>query len=287
MSNQNKAYIYALLAVLMWSTVASAFKIALLEISPGLTLFYASISASFILFVLLLLKKETQQINIKSLSKSLLPAFFNPFLYYLILFEAYSLLPAQIAQPLNYTWPIVLSIFSSIFYNEKIKIGAWLGFVISFIGVIIISWQNPSLAPLNSIGIFLAVGSSIIWSIYWILNLKDTRSNSLKLFMNFGIGSIYILIYLLIIDVSFNITMKGLLSCVYIGFFEMGITFFLWLKALSLSPQITKINNLVFLSPFLSLIFISYILKENIQTLSILGLIVIVLGIIIQKLIKN
>ena len=33
--------------------------------------------------------------------------FLNPFLYYIILFKAYSLLPAQEALSLNYTWPLV------------------------------------------------------------------------------------------------------------------------------------------------------------------------------------
>ena len=36
--------------------------------------------------------------------------FLNPFLYYVVLFKAYDLLPAQEAQPLNYTWAITLAI---------------------------------------------------------------------------------------------------------------------------------------------------------------------------------
>lgn len=286
MTAQKKAYIYALLAILMWSTVASAFKIALSEFSPELTLFYASISASLILFVFYYFDKGTAKIKLKDFKTSAISGLFNPFIYYLILFEAYDLLPAQVAQPLNYTWPIVLTIFSAYIFKEKLKWGIWIGLAVSFIGVILISRQDSSFNSLSTLGISLAVGSSIIWSIYWILNMKDKRANSLKLFLNFLMGSLFIFLYIIIKDIPLAISTKGIWASVYIGFFEMGITFFVWMKALSLSQQTAKINNLVFLSPFISFFFIAIILEEKIQFMSILGLIVIILGIILQKVIK-
>ena len=93
--------------------------------------------------------------------------------------------------------------------------------------------------------------------------------------------------YLLVKQETIIIKPEAMLASIYIGFFEMGITFFFWMKALSLSKQTAKINNLVFLSPFLSFFFIALVLKENIQFMSIIGLIVIILGIILQKLIKK
>jgi len=287
LQNQKKAYIYALTAIFLWSTVASAFKIALSVLSTEIILFYASISASLVLFIFYYFDSDAPRIQIKDLQKSITPSFFNPFIYYLVLFEAYDRLPAQIAQPLNYTWPIILSIFSAFVFHEKIKPIVWIGFLISFIGVIIISSQNSSTYPLNTLGIILALSSSIIWSIYWIINMKDTRKDSLKLFLNFSMGSLFILIYILIKGVPFEFSTTGLLASFYIGLFEMGITFFIWLKALNLATQTSKINHLVFLSPFLSFIFIAFVLKENIEWTSIIGLLVIILGIISQKIVKQ
>lgn len=286
MTKQNKAYIYALLAVLMWSTVASAFKIALSELSPEITLFYASISATIVLFIFYITGKKRTKIKISDFRKSLIAGLFNPFIYYLILFEAYDLLPAQIAQPLNYTWPIVLTLMTGFIFKEKLKLGVWIGLMVSFVGVILISSQNSSEESLSVLGISLALGSSIIWSIYWILNMKDDRSDNLKLFLNFLMGSTFILIYILVLDIPWNFSSKGLSASIYIGLFEMGITFFVWLKALKLSEQTAKITNLVFLSPFISFFFIAIILKEQIHIFSILGLGVIILGIFLQKIIK-
>jgi drug/metabolite transporter (DMT)-like permease len=270
----------------MWSTVASAFKIALSVLSPELMLFYASITASFVLFIFYFFDKNAPAIKFTDLKKSAINGLFNPFIYYLVLFEAYYLLPAQIAQPLNYTWPIVLTIFSSIVFKQKLKLNTWIGLGISFIGVIVISQVNILSSSFNFVGVALALGSSIIWSIYWILNMKDHRNNSLKLFLNFLWGSFFVFFYIKFQDISFIFPLKGLLASLYIGLFEMGITFFVWLKALELSSETAKISHLVYLSPFLSFVFISVILKENIEYTSVIGLLIIILGIISQKIIK-
>jgi len=76
----------------------------------------------------------------------------------------------------------------------------------------------------------------------------------------------------------------GLLAAVYVGIFEVGITYVLWMKAMQLSTNNAKIGNLVFLAPFISLIFIHFILKETIYVTTFIGLIFIVSGIFTQRL---
>ena len=60
-----------------------------------------------------------------------------------------------------------------------------------------------------------------------------------------------------------------------------AIGFTSWVMALE-KGDTAKISNLAYITPFLSLIWIALILKEKISIFSIIGLIVIVLGIIIQ-----
>jgi drug/metabolite transporter (DMT)-like permease len=63
----------------------------------------------------------------------------------------------------------------------------------------------------------------------------------------------------------------------------MGLTFIFWLKALRYSKTTANISNLVFLSPFLSLFYINFILKEKILLSTLVGLILVVAGIIMQQ----
>jgi len=205
------------------------------------------------------------------------------------LFKAYELLPAQEAQPLNYTWPIMISIFSVLFLKEKISLKIILGLVVSFTGVIVLATHgNIFTFKFNNLyGISLALGSSVIWASFWILKLKDKRSISVKLLSAFFYGTIFTLIYILFFE-KFSIPQtKYLLGAVYVGFFEMGITFFLWMKGISLSNNQSKTSTLAYLSPFISLLFIAIILGEKILFSSIIGLILIISGIIVQHVKKR
>ena len=207
----------------------------------------------------------------------------------MILFKAYELLPAQEAQPLNYTWPIMISIFSVLFLKEKISLKIILGLVVSFTGVIVLATHgNIFTFKFNNLyGISLALGSSVIWASFWILKLKDKRSISVKLLSAFFYGTIFTLIYILFFE-KFSIPQtKYLLGAVYVGFFEMGITFFLWMKGISLSNNQSKTSTLAYLSPFISLLFIAIILGEKILFSSIIGLILIISGIIVQHVKKR
>lgn len=76
---------------------------------------------------------------------------------------------------------------------------------------------------------------------------------------------------------------SGLIGAAYVGIFEMGITFVLWLYALRLSENTAKIGNLIFLSPFLSLVFIHFLVGEKILASTLIGLGLIVSGLLIQR----
>jgi len=289
MNRETKSLIYALSAVFLWSTVATAFKLTLEGLSFIQLLFWASLTSTLLLFFIAVKEKQNLKMPVfskKYLPKNILLGFINPFLYYMVLFKAYSLLPAQEAQPLNYTWPIVISIFGVLFLGQKLSLKILTGLLISFLGVVVLATHGDIFGfKFHSIyGTTLAVGSSVIWATFWTLKLKDKRPVSVKLFSSFFFGTIFSLIYILFFN-SFRIPeTKYLFGAIYIGLFEMGITFFLWLKGIALSENKSKTSTLAYLSPFISLIFIAFILGEKILASSIAGLILIVGGIIIQHL---
>jgi drug/metabolite transporter (DMT)-like permease len=222
----------------------------------------------------------------KDLLKSALLGLINPFLYYIILLEAYKLLPAQVAQPLNMIWPIILVFLSVPVLKQKIPAKSFAALLISFVGVYIISSQGNLLHPGKSdaTGVLLATGSSVFWALYFIFNMKDERDESVKLFTNFLFASIYLIITAIFTG-SFHmpLSIKGFGASVYVGVFEMGITFYFWLKALQLAPTSDKVSNLVYIVPFLSLIFVHFIIKENVYYTTPAGLLLIISGIFLQN----
>ncbi len=293
MIKSDKGLIYALSAVLIWSTVATAFKIGLRELDYAQLIFIgAGISALFLLGYIIVAGQwgEIFKTTRKDLLFSALTGALNPFGYYLILFKAYSLLPAQLAQPLNMIWPLTLALLSVPLLGQKIGIKHFLAMGVSFLGIVVLSSQGgvSGFRETNLLGVVLATGSSILWALYWILNVKDHRTEAVKLFMSFVFGFLYLLIYVaLFSDFSFKFG-NSLWAAIYIGFFEVGITYLLWMKAMQLSRNNARTGSLIFLAPFLSLIFISLILKEKIYLTTPLGLVLIITGIVWQRFfIKN
>ena len=288
MGKEKKSVGYAITAVFLWSTVATAFKIALKSLNYIQLLFIATLVATLFLFIAFLFTKYKPEL--KDIMTSSLLGFLNPFLYYLVLFRAYSLLPAQTAMTLNYTWPLFIVFFSFLILKQKPTILEIIGLLLGFCGAGIIATMGRPASITGTIsipGIILALLSAVIWGIYWILNMKRKIPEVPGIFLNFLWGTVFIFI-LVFFKKQLPVTgKKGYLSSMYVGLFEMGITFILWLKALNLSKRTAVVSNLIYLTPFFSLLIISLILKEKISPWTVLGLTFTVLGIIITRIKKN
>ncbi|HLN53497.1 MAG TPA: DMT family transporter [Lentimicrobium sp.] len=292
MSNQKRSFAFAIAAILLWSTVGTAFKISLRHLNYAQLLLLASLVSAVFIGVTILINGQARLIKHftgKEWLHSAFLGFLNPFAYYLILFKAFSLLKAQEAVALNYIWPMMLVLLSVPILKQKITWMNVVALLISFSGAIIIATQGRpfSLDLKEPLGVTLALSSAIFWALFWLLNVRDKREETLKLFMNFAFGFIYTLIFCLVTGNIPEISAPGLLGSVYVGLFEMGITFVLWLKALKYADNTAKVGNLVYLSPFMSLIFISIIIGEKILVSTLAGLVLIISGIIIQQLVSK
>ena len=289
MVDQTRAYLLGLAAVLLWSTVASAFKISLRYLDPLQLLLYATAASTLLLAGILICRGQLRTIlacSRRDLTTSLLLGFLNPFLYYLVLFEAYDLLPAQEAQPLNYTWALTLAILSIPLLKQKLRpadLGAGL---ICYSGVLVIATRGDLLSFRFSdpLGVGLALGSTVIWALYWIYNTRDQLDPVLRLFLNFFFSMPFVLAACVLFSDLSVADSRGYLGAAYVGFFEMGLEFVLWLSALRLTASTARVANLIFLSPFLSLLFIHYLVGEEILPSTLVGLALIMGGLLVQRL---
>ncbi|MBN2746277.1 MAG: EamA family transporter [Bacteroidales bacterium] len=288
MKTQSKAYVFALAAVLLWSTVASAFKIALQFVDVFSLLFFSSLTATiFMIIVMMISGKWDVLVKLKPniFFQAAIRGFLNPFLYYLILFKAYNVLPAQEAMSLNYIWPIMLVLLSIVFLNQKVGIKSFVGMLVSFIGVMTIAThgQLNTLKFENPEGAALALFSSVVWALFWLVNLKNKEDETVKLFLSFSFGTLFSFIAVSFFGQWPVLSFKSGFSLIYIGLAEMGVTFFLWSKAMKLSLRTDQVSRLIFLSPFLSLFLISMVLGEKIGQYTIVGLLLIIAGILLGK----
>ncbi|MEN8007459.1 MAG: DMT family transporter [Candidatus Krumholzibacteriota bacterium] len=286
MNQQRKATLYGLSAVLVWSTVATAFKLSLRHLDHFQLLFLATVFSLVSLgavlgfqgrFHLLLCGTRRQYRLVFGLG------LLNPFIYYLVLFKAYDLLPAQVAQPLNYTWALTLSWLAVPLLGQKVGWRHGVAGLICYFGVVVLATGGnlTSFTVADPLGVALALGSTLVWALYWIGNTKSELDPVAGLFLGFAFALPFVTgTVLLFSDLRFG--WQGLLGGAYVGAFEMGFTFVLWLSAMRLTSSTARIANFIFLAPFLSLVFIHFVLGEHVVPATIIGLVLIVGGLILQ-----
>ncbi|MFP4549088.1 MAG: DMT family transporter [Fidelibacterota bacterium] len=290
MKNQRKAYLFTALSILCWATVATAFKLALRHITPVQLLFISTMSSVLILLLIALVTGRLsgfRRFDRGDIGFSALMGLINPFGYYLILFKAYDLLPAQIAQPLNVTWGIVIVFLSIPILKHEVHWQNYLSLVLAFLGVSLIAYggEMSDYLEVSIPGIVLALSTSFIWSVYWLINARDKKDEVLRLLLNFVFGAIYITIFVLANGSLRTLDFNGLWPALYVGVFEMGLTFWFWLQALRYSTNTAKISIYIYIFPVLSMGIIALVLGEKILFTSVIGLALVIAGVLANKLI--
>ena len=288
MTDQQKATLYAVAAILMWSTMATAFKLTLRFVDSLQMVVLSSFFAFAVVFCILLVRGKVPMLFSFSVRQYLWSAglgLLNPYLYYVVVLAAYSRLLGQEAMVLNYVWPIVLVLLSAPLLGQRIGARTLLALLLSFSGVVLIATRGNlgALRFNDPLGVGLAVGSSIFWALFWILNVKDKRDEDIKLCLNFFFGFLYSLVTLVLVRGLSRPVFAGWAGAAYVGFFEMGVAFLLWLRAMQLTRTTALIGNLVFISPFLSLVLLHFVLGERLFLSTFAGLVLIVGGILIQR----
>ena len=188
LKNERRAILLGICAVLLWSTVATIFKLGLGRMSAEQLLLLGS-STSWLVFSVNSILRKAFFIRRSDWHKVLLLGLINPCAYYLILFEAYDRLPAHVAQPINYTWAITLSLLAVPFLKQKISITALMGMLISYSGVLLLIATAPKESNvIDGFGILLALISTIFWAYYWIVNASFEGDPSALMFWSFTVA---------------------------------------------------------------------------------------------------
>ncbi len=289
MTSERRALLLGGGAVLLWSTVATAFKIALRHQSPTTLLAGASIVSLLVFAATVTVRRgwgELAAAPRRELAIAAALGLLNPLLYYLVLFVAYDRLPAQVAQPLNYTWALTLTWLSVPLLGRPLTRRDAVAGVVCYLGVVLIATGGRirELQVDDPAGVALALGSTVIWALYWIGNTRGRLDPVAGLLVNFAVGAPLVCgVALATGQPLWAAGAAGRLAAAYVGVVEMGVTFILWLAALRATRRTARVANLIFLSPFLSLLLIGGVLGEAIRPATVAGLVLIVGGLLWQE----
>jgi drug/metabolite transporter (DMT)-like permease len=286
--NQRRALTFGLAAVMLWSTVATAFKLALGYLSALHLLFLAALTSTFIFLLLLVWQRrlgETLRLGRQRWLFYLGQGALNPFVYYWVLFAAYERLPAQQAQAINYTWAITMALLAVPMLKQRLRQRELVAMLIAYGGVVLIATGGQwDFSQTNWSGIGLALLSTLLWAGYWLWNTRNKDAPIPAMFWCFAFGSLLLTLAVWIDPQPLPWQeWRALVAAAYVGLFEMGVTFLLWLTAMRTAERTSQLSMLIFLSPFMSLLLIYFILGEVIRLTTLMGLVLICTGLYLQR----
>ncbi|MDC0572230.1 DMT family transporter [Luminiphilus sp.] len=288
MPNEHRAFKLGLSAVMLWSTVATAFSISLRYLTPLQLVALASAVSWCFLSLRLLQPARWQALRATAMRDRLFGlamGWLNPALYYLVLFAAYDRLPAQEAMAINYSWGITLALIAAPLLGQKLSLYSLLTSGISYFGIVVIATRGEpeALNFAQPEGVALALLSTLIWSLYWVINARKEIDPEVQLFLNFT-GALPLLSALVWYQgAAVPLSLQGWAGGLYVGLFEMGLAFVLWMGAMQATRSTIRISSLIFLSPPLSLLFIWLIAGEALRPYTFVGLLLILLGLWLQR----
>lgn len=285
-----KEYIYAIISVLLWSTTATVTKFLLGNLDSMQILLFGSLFAVIFLFIINCIKgnlKEIKDYKLKDFFKIFIIGVLGTFLYNLLLYLGINTMQASQAFIINYLWPIMTMIFACLILKEKITIRKIIAIIISFTGVIIVSSsENLNIEKNSIIGTIYCILAAVSYGLFSVLNKKQNYNKYTSMMLFYLVSFCISLVYVLFSKRLFIPETIQLFGLLWIGIFTSAIAFTSWAIALE-KGDTTKISNIAYITPFLSLVWTSLVLKENISINSVFGLIIIILGVFIQTMNKR
>lgn len=282
-----KNYLFAVIAVCLWATMATVVKMLVADF-PSLETLAISAAFAFVFLLVMNCKNgEIRKMGQYGVRDYLLMAglgFLGMFLYSALYYYGLSQLTSQEACILNYLWPIMLVVFSVIILKEKLTAAKGGAMFCSFLGIVILSTGGSAASEGNTVmGMAACVVAAACYGLYSVLNKKVNYNQNITMMVVWFIVAVFSAVLGLLTEEWRAVTGGQWLGFAWLGVGTNALAYLLWALALNGVKDTAKIANLAFLTPFLSLIVSAVVLKETIQLRAVVALVFIVGGILVQS----
>ncbi len=284
-SHQIRSLLYAAICVLFWALIPVCSKRALTGVNSYLFLSISSLISAVTMLIYLVSRKRLtalKRLSAKDIVRISFLGLLGSFVYYLFLYKAFALSSAQEVFVINYLWPVLVVLFASVILGERLKGSSILSILISFCGVVLIATRgNPlALKLANITGDVLAFFAAVSFALFSVLGKGSKYDNDISVFIYFAVSFLFSLLLLPAFTLK-HLTPDVIFWLLVNGIFANGISYIFWFEALK-GTQTAIVSNMVYLTPFVALLFIRLFLGETIHTYSLEALMLIVIGILMQ-----
>ena len=210
--------------------------------------------------------------------------FLGMFLYSATYHLGLSQLSSQEACVLNYLWPAMLVIFSTILLKEHLTAKIIAAMLCSFAGVVVLSLGGGSGSGNRILGIAGCILAAVFYGLFSVLNKKWDYDQKLSMMLIWFTTFICASLVCTVTKQWVPIPLKSWIGIIWIGVMIDGMAYLFWALAIRGTGNTASVANLAYLTPFLSLLVSAALLNEGIKPRAVAALILIIGGILVQNL---
>lgn len=282
-----KSYFCCMGSVLLWSTMATIVKVVLNNI-PNMQALAVSGLFAFLCLVIYNFAsgayRKMKKYKIKEYFQMAGLGFLGLFLYSALYYFAIGELSAQMACILNYLWPMMLVIFSSIILHEPLNVKKIIALVLSFIGIIVLVLSDSAGVSGNFVlGVISCIACAMCYGLFSVLNKQANMDQEISMMIMWLTVAICSFATGQLTEEWVAIAGTQWLGLLWLGIGTNAIAYLLWAIALKNEKGTAVIANLAYLVPFVSIVISGIFLDEKITVNMFVGLLLIVGGILLQS----
>jgi drug/metabolite transporter (DMT)-like permease len=273
---------------LIWGTSFLFMKIILSSMSPAAVVFGRCFFGMITLFVIFLFSKEKFNLKNKPWGKLVLVAMANNALPWLLISSSETIISSGLASIINAATPIWTLIIGFFFFASSLNKNQWIGILIGFLGIFILSEIKPGdILSGNTLGILLMTGATFCYGLGTHMSKKYLANLSIieTSFFTLTISTVISFIILVLFTPhSIPALFDGSLVLPFIGLgaFGSGVAYLLFYYLVKKgSPEFASL--VTYLVPVSALVWGAVLLKESIHLVMLAGLIIIFLGVYISS----
>lgn len=287
----NKPYICAFITIFFWGSTAAISSLVLDSISTLALVFYGSLVATIFLLVLNIVTGrigQVKEITGRDYANMFVVGMLGIFLYNVLLFFGMTRILVQQAFIINYLWPICIVIFSCIILKEKLTVIKCISMLASFAGVAVVATGGnfSNLGSLDFLGVLAACLAAVFYGLFSVLTIKIKYDKFVAMMVYYFFSTIVSAVALLATNTFIIPTASQIPGILWIGILVNGVAFTLWSIAIA-AGNTARLSNLAYLTPFVSLIWIYFLIGEPISMASVIGLLIIISGVVLQMFDKQ
>ena len=285
MTESFKGTLYALLAVAMFGTLGTGFKMAVTRMNSYSVVVWIGIWATLVLFGLLVKEQKVGMMLIEFRQR---PLFFSVAgaiglgVQQILCLMTYEYIPASQAVILHYSYPLMMLLLSWLLFREKTGLWALLCVALGFAGVVVLVSAGGGMGDVRvSTGVAIALATALSFALFCVLIKHATFAVTAGMFLLNVFGLLFLLCLLPLYPMQWLISGSDMLLVAYLGIFPTAVAFILWNKALRMIPT-GRSSNCALLVPILSLVCIAVVLKEHIAYMQAVGMAIVLASVFLN-----